>query len=94
MAKSKTIGVSPITNTIFIGTLNKNKNMWVGEKEDITVHFNQVLNQYIKPNEVMAFKINGEISNTIINVKNTKIGIKKTIKYLKKLELKIKDKEL
>ena len=30
------MGVSPITNTIYIGKLNKAETMWVGKKEDVT----------------------------------------------------------
>lgn len=34
--KIKTMGVSPITNTIFYGTLDTEKSMWVGKKIDVT----------------------------------------------------------
>lgn len=33
---SKGFGVSPLTNTIYYGTLNKEKQMWTGKKEDVT----------------------------------------------------------
>lgn len=33
---AKGFGVSPITNTIYYGTLNKEKHMWTGKKEDVT----------------------------------------------------------
>lgn len=37
MKKSnKRMGVSPITNNIYIGKLNKSETMWVGEKTEIT----------------------------------------------------------
>ena len=36
MANKKKMGVSPITNTIFYGTANEEKHMWVGEKKDVT----------------------------------------------------------
>lgn len=32
----KTMGVSPITNTIYWGRMDKEKQMWVGEKTDVT----------------------------------------------------------
>lgn len=84
----KTIGVSPITNEVFIGRLNKAKDMWIGEKENITKHFNQVLNQYIKPYEALRFNIaSSGSSNTIINVAHTKEGIEKAIKYIKEIEI-------
>lgn len=36
MANKKGLGVSPITNRIFYGTQNTDKNMWVGQKVDVT----------------------------------------------------------
>ena len=33
---SKGFGVSPITNTIYYGTQNKENHMWTGKKEDVT----------------------------------------------------------
>lgn len=33
---SKGFGVSPITNTIYYGTQNKEKRMFTGKKEDVT----------------------------------------------------------
>lgn len=33
---AKGFGVSPITNTIYYGTLNPEKHMWTGKKEDVT----------------------------------------------------------
>jgi len=32
----KKMGVSPITNTIYYGRVNKEKGMWIGEKTDVT----------------------------------------------------------
>ena len=36
MSREKGFGVSPITNTIYYGTQDTEKNMWVGKKEDVT----------------------------------------------------------
>lgn len=33
---AKDFGVSPITNTIYYGTVNKEKHMFTGNKEDVT----------------------------------------------------------
>ena len=33
---AKGFGVSPITNTIYYGNLDKEKHMWTGKKEDVT----------------------------------------------------------
>ena len=36
MARTKGLGVSPITNTIYYGTQDTEKHMWVGNKTDVT----------------------------------------------------------
>ena len=36
MARKKGFGVSPITNKIFYGTQYTEKQMWVGDKTDVT----------------------------------------------------------
>lgn len=36
MARKKGFGVSPITNKIFYGTKDTEKQMWVGDKTDVT----------------------------------------------------------
>lgn len=36
MARQKGLGVSPITNTIYYGTQDTEKHMWVGQKTDVT----------------------------------------------------------
>lgn len=36
MTKKKGFGVSPLTNTIFYGTLDTDKHMWIGQKTDVT----------------------------------------------------------
>ena len=36
MARKKGFGVSPITNTIYHGTIDTEKHMWIGKKEDVT----------------------------------------------------------
>lgn len=36
MARRKGFGVSPLTNTIFYGTQDTEKHMWIGQKTDVT----------------------------------------------------------
>ena len=36
LAKKKILGVSPLTNTIYYGTQDTEKHMWVGNKTDVT----------------------------------------------------------
>ena len=52
MAKLR-VGVSPLTNTIFAGKLNKTETMWVGDKHDITDEAVMSVAQYIKKERVV-----------------------------------------
>lgn len=36
MARKKGFGVSPLTNTIFYGTQDTEKHIWIGQKTDVT----------------------------------------------------------
>lgn len=36
MSRKKGFGVSPITNTIFYGEQDTERNMWIGRKTDVT----------------------------------------------------------
>lgn len=36
MVKKKGFGINPITNTIFYGTQDVDKHMWIGDKTDVT----------------------------------------------------------
>ncbi|NPE52385.1 hypothetical protein E0I03_15265 [Dickeya dadantii] len=36
MSKIKTMGASPINGTVYYGTMNTEKGMWVGNKTDVT----------------------------------------------------------
>lgn len=48
-----TIGLSPITNTIFAGRLNKAGTMWKGEKYDVTDKCVMTVVAYIKKDRVI-----------------------------------------
>lgn len=47
MARVKTMGVSPITNKIYYGTVNTDKNMWVGNKTDVTIMAKRAVTEHI-----------------------------------------------
>jgi hypothetical protein len=48
-----TIGLSPLTNTIFAGRLNKMGTMWKGEKFDVTDKCVMAVINYIKGDRVV-----------------------------------------
>ncbi|MEA1878627.1 MAG: hypothetical protein U9N86_17430 [Bacteroidota bacterium] len=48
-----TIGLSPGTNTIFAGRLNKEGTMWQGEKYDVTDQCVMTVVNYIKKDRVI-----------------------------------------
>jgi len=52
MAKLR-VGISPLTNTIFAGKLNKAETMWAGDKHDITDEAVMAVVQYIKKERVV-----------------------------------------
>lgn len=54
-----TIGLSPITNTIFAGRLNKTGTMWKGEKYDVTDKCVMTVVAYIQKERVI-YERNGK----------------------------------
>jgi hypothetical protein len=48
-----TVGLSPLTNTIFAGRLNKAETMWKGEKFDVTDKYVMSVVAYIKKDRVV-----------------------------------------
>ena len=54
------IGLSPLTNTIFAGRLNKAGTMWVGKKYDVTDKCIMTVVAYIK-NERVVYERSGKL---------------------------------
>ena len=44
----KTMGASPLSGRIFQGTLNTEKGMWVGKREDVTDHAVRAVAEHMK----------------------------------------------
>lgn len=85
MAIKKGIGYSPLTEKIYLGKQNQEKGMWVGDKEDITSDFINVMFQYVP--EATSRTIRGldtNSQNIFFNVKKDKEHIEKAIKFLTK----------
>ncbi len=88
MAKTKTmIGYSPLTENIYLGKVNTEKRMWVGEKKDITQNFIDTMFNYVEPNTTRTIKT-GKEENIFMNVKKDKASIEKAIKFLKSRRVK------
>lgn len=86
MGSKKGIGYSPLTEKIYLGKQNKDKGIWVGNKEDITSDFINVMMNYIPENTTRTITGLDTLSqNIFINVKYDKKGIEKVIRHLKKL---------
>lgn len=88
----KGIGYSSLTDKIYLGKQNQEKGMWVGDKEDITSDFIDVMFQYVP--EGTSRTIRGLYTNSqniFFNVKKDKVSIKKAIVFLTK-QLKTKTK--
>jgi len=59
-AEQITIGVSPMTKTVFAGRLNKGKNMWL-EKADVTdMFFACVIEKFVGTIETVEYE-NGDV---------------------------------
>jgi hypothetical protein len=83
----KSIGLSPLTDRVYLGRQNKEKGLWIGEKEDITSDFVNLMLQFIKDDEYREI-VNQKTSEKeyfILKVKNTKEDIKEWIENLKAL---------
>jgi hypothetical protein len=83
MSFKKGIGYSPLTEKVYLGKQNKEKQMWVGEKEDITNDFISVAFQYFEENTIRRIG-DGEKHNLFINIPDTKEAKEKLIKKLSK----------
>jgi len=81
----KGIGYSPLTERVYIGRQNKEKGMWIGDKEDITSDFINTMFAYIPENTNRTIKtIDGLNENIFLNIKCDEASIKKGIKWLEK----------
>lgn len=83
MSIKKGIGYSPLSDKIYLGKQNKEKGLWVGDKEDITSDFLTVLNQYIPKDTSrnMVLKNTNE-NSVIIHIDMEEESIRNTLKFL------------
>lgn len=84
MATENGIGYSPITEKVYLGRQNKNKQMWIGDKKDITNDFLAVSFAFFPPNTIRDIGSSDGSSNLFLNVKNDKKSIERAIKGLTK----------
>ena len=57
-----TMGVSPITKTVFIGRLNKKGNMWLDGKRDFTNEFLSCVEQFFSPGSETEITAGGKVT--------------------------------
>ena len=80
------LGMSPITETIYLGRVNKKGTEWASDKRDVTNNFIDVLHQYIAEHEIRTIKhVNGD-EHLFFHILKSNEGIDKTIKYLEGLK--------
>ncbi len=77
------LGYSPLTEKVYWGKQNPDKQMWVGEKKDVTQDFMAVAFAYFEENTVREIS-SGKKSNLLINVGNDTKSIERVIKELQK----------
>ena len=71
MHENLTLGVSPITETVYLGRLNKKGNMWLNGKRDVTEMFLKCSAEFFKPGTEHTLSVDGE-PYFIITAKNPK----------------------
>ena len=83
MSTKNGIGYSMLTDRVYIGRQNKEKQVWVGEKEDITTDFLATLVAYLPVNKTRD--IVGTVSgreSILIHCKKDAESIEKIIQFL------------
>lgn len=85
MSTRKGIGYSPLTERIYLGRQNRERGMWIGDKEDVTNDFLNICFQYFEENTIRNIgSPNSKKENLFINIKNDKKSIEKVINRLQK----------
>lgn len=85
MSVKKGIGYSPLTDKIYLGRQNKEKGMWVGEKEDITNEFLRVSSEFFEKNSVRTVSVSNGDTELFIHCGNSPKEIESVIKHLNSL---------
>ena len=85
MSTKKGIGYSRLTDRVYIGRQDRNKGMWIGDKEDITNDFLSVSSQFFETNSVREINVSNGKKEIHICVDGTKKGIESAIKHLQKM---------
>jgi len=88
MAIKSGIGLSPLTDKIYMGKQNTEKGMWVGEKKDITDNFIDVMFQYLELNEAREIVTENidekkETKHFFIHFKDDKESLQNAINFMK-----------
>lgn len=77
------IGYSSLTEKIYLGRQNIEKQLWIGDKEDITSDFINVLFQFLPENTSRKLVgLDTMSENIVMNFQNNNQSIKKAIKFL------------
>ena len=81
----KGIGYNPIDGKVYLGRQNREKGMWVGDKEDISEDFLNVLMQWLEDNGCREIKNGkGETTNLLLNIVDDQESLMRTISFLNK----------
>ena len=81
MATQSGIGYSPLTEKVYIGKQNPDKNMWVGKKKDITHQFIDVAFSYFEVGMVRTITTEKE-KHLFFHITEDKESLEKAIKHL------------
>lgn len=86
---SSGLGYSPLSEKVYWGKQNPKKQMWVGEKKDVTNNFIDVAHAYFEVNTIRRIA-SGNDARLFIHIKEDKKSIGMVIKELAKMAAKLK----
>jgi hypothetical protein len=92
MSIKKGIGYSELSDKIYLGKQNKEKGIWVGDKEDITNDFLNVCFAYFEEGNSRTINSKDK-TNMFVNIRRDEESILKAIKYFEKQLTELKTDE-
>ena len=83
MGFKKGIGYSALSDKVYLGKQNKEKGMWVGEKEDVTNDWLNIAFEYFEENSIRNIgSPNSDKENLFINILNDRESLERVGKKL------------
>lgn len=78
------IGYSGLTDRVYLGKQNKEKGLWIGDKQDITSDFLFVVEQFFEIGSLRTINNSAVGQSLFIHIENNRESIKKLLQHLEK----------